>query len=299
MDKRRFILEAGTIVLAAVFCALVANALASRERSLALVGDYPAARSVPPHAGDPFAPTVASTQTMSSTQTVSTMTGSSRPSGFDPPVTATAMSASSGGMAESGAPLAGNAPMTTTAPSASSRPAQPASTAAPNGKRSVPAASPLPAGTPPSHGKVGTPAAGSSGTLPSSAQSNDLLARFSPHEKVPYVEISGDDVTWLHQHGALFLDARRTSVYEQGHIAGARPFSVWESDVDDKVKALLAENRDQKQPIVVYCSGGDCEDSHMLAQKLWGVFFNNVYVYKDGFPDWQKRGGPSKSGGQP
>jgi hypothetical protein len=37
----------------------------------------------------------------------------------------------------------------------------------------------------------------------------------------------------------------------------------------------------------------------MLAQKLWGVQFNNLYVYKDGFPDWQKRGGPAKTGSAP
>ena len=52
-------------------------------------------------------------------------------------------------------------------------------------------------------------------------------------------------------------------------------------------------------PIVVYCSGGECEDSHMLAQKLWGVFYSNVLVYKDGFPDWQKRGGAIDTGDRP
>ena len=100
----------------------------------------------------------------------------------------------------------------------------------------------------------------------------------------------------------LFLDARRTEVYEQGHIPGARPFSVWESDIDDKVRKLFDERsdpRDQEKPIVIYCSGGDCEDSHMLAQKLWGIQFNNVYVYKDGFPDWQRRHEPTHSGPNP
>ena len=82
----------------------------------------------------------------------------------------------------------------------------------------------------------------------------------------------------------LFLDARRTSVYRDGHIAGARPFSVWEADVDDKVKALFAEGRDQSAPVVIYCSGGDCEDSHMLGQKLYMAGFDNVLVYKDGYP---------------
>jgi len=125
---------------------------------------------------------------------------------------------------------------------------------------------------------------------------------FSPHPDKPYIEVSGEDAIALHAQGALTLDARRTSVYEEGHIAGARPFSVWESDVDDKVNKLYEERgdpREQLKPILVYCSGGDCEDSHMLAQKLWGVQFNNVYVYKDGFPDWKKRGGAVHTGSNP
>jgi rhodanese-related sulfurtransferase len=129
----------------------------------------------------------------------------------------------------------------------------------------------------------------------------DPLAKFTPHPDKAYVEIGGEDAALLHSKGTLFLDARRTSIYEAGHIAGARSFSVWEADVDDKVNALYEERSDpseQNKPIVIYCSGGACEDSHMLAQKLWGIQFNNVYVYKDGFPDWQQRNLPVRTGGQ-
>ncbi|HJQ36319.1 MAG TPA: rhodanese-like domain-containing protein [Thermoanaerobaculia bacterium] len=128
------------------------------------------------------------------------------------------------------------------------------------------------------------------------------VAKFTPHPDKAYVEIGYDDVAALHGAGALFLDARRTSVYEEGHIAGARSISVWEADKGDKVNALFGERsdpREQNLPIVIYCSGGACEDSHMLAQDLWGIQFNNVYVYKDGFPDWQKRGGAVKTGSNP
>ena len=137
---------------------------------------------------------------------------------------------------------------------------------------------------------------------PTPAPPVDVLAKFKPHPSQAYIEIGGADVAALHASGALFLDARRTSIYEAGHIAGARSFSVWESDIDDKVNALYTERpdqADQDKPIVIYCSGGACEDSHMLAQKLWGIQFNNVYVYKDGFPDWQNRGGAVRTGGQP
>jgi rhodanese-related sulfurtransferase len=128
------------------------------------------------------------------------------------------------------------------------------------------------------------------------------LAKFQPHPNDAYVEISGEEAAALYGAGVLFLDARRTSVYEAGHIAGARSFPVWESDVDDKVNKLFEERSDpadQNKPIVIYCSGGACEDSHMLAQKLWGIQFNNLYVYKDGFPDWQNRGGAIRTGANP
>jgi len=121
----------------------------------------------------------------------------------------------------------------------------------------------------------------------------DPLAKFTPHPNQPYVEIGGADAQLLHAKGVLFLDARRTSVFEEGHIAGARSFSVWESDIDDKVNALFNERSDpveQDKAIVIYCSGGACEDSHMLAEKLYMVGFDNVLIYRDGFPDWEKRG---------
>jgi hypothetical protein len=37
----------------------------------------------------------------------------------------------------------------------------------------------------------------------------------------------------------------------------------------------------------------------MLGEKLFGVGFNNLLVYKDGFPDWTKRGGAVARGGHP
>ncbi len=217
MNWRRFFLEAATLIAAAILCALVANAFASRERKLAVVSHGVAAGASP-----------AAVQPRAAAPTPVTPVPL-------PPPTATTV----------------NRPPATKKPTTDNR--QP-------------------------------------------------TTQFNPHPDKPYIEIHGDDVHDLHTKGVLFLDARRTSVYEQGHIPGARPFSVWESDVDEKVNKLYAERsdpKDQNLPIVIYCSGGDCEDSHMLAQKLWGIQFNNIYVYKDGFPDWQKRGLPIHTGANP
>lgn len=148
-----------------------------------------------------------------------------------------------------------------------------------------------------------TPAGAAAAVTPGPAAAAAAAAgntAFPPHPDKPWVEISGEDAAALFAgKTAPFLDARRTSVYAQGHIPGSRPFSVWESDIDDKVQAFFQEGRDQSQPVVVYCGGGDCEDSHTLAQKLFFVGFDNVLVYKDGYPDWQKRNLPTALGEKP
>jgi rhodanese-related sulfurtransferase len=226
MNWRKHSLEAATLIVAAVVCALVANAFASRERKLVVVSGTPAAPAGR-IAGATPQPTPTPTPAPPPTTTTIATTTVNRP-----PVT----------------------PETTTPPK------------------------------------------------PPTTENRQPTTVFNPHPDQAYIEIHGDDVEALHKKAVLFLDARRTSIYEQGHIPGARPFSVWESDIDEKVNKLFAERsdpRDQNLPIVIYCSGGDCEDSHMLAKKLWGIQFNNVYVYKDGFPDWQKRGLPVHAGPTP
>ena len=255
MTLRKHLLEAATLIVAAVLCATISNAIAGRERKMALVGTYPNALKVPDQSPAPVEP-IPSTAS-AAPATVPTATA--------PPVAT-----------ETVVPL--------TATTATTPLSQPSSTA-----------------------KVAAPAiATATQTVPATASPAAPpkidVARFTPHPEKAYTEITYADTRALHDAGALFLDARRTSMYEQGHITGSRSFSVWESDVDDKVNKLYSERpdpNDQARPIVVYCSGGDCEDSHMLAQKLWGIQFNNVYVYRDGFPDWQKHGAPIHTGDVP
>jgi rhodanese-related sulfurtransferase len=150
-----------------------------------------------------------------------------------------------------------------------------------------------------------TPAAPAATAVSATASTTSPAAStksFLPHPDRASVEIGTEDAERLFREGRLFLDARRTSAYVDGHVKGARSMPVWESDIADRVKAFYEEgggDRDQNAPIVIYCSGGDCEDSHMLAEKLYFVGFNNLLVDKDGFPGWQKRGLPVVKGPKP
>ncbi len=178
-----------------------------------------------------------------------------------------------------------------TAPVPPDRPADaqapgPVAAAGPAGPAAVPAPLPTPKARPVE--AAATPSA------PDRAA--ELLARFPPHGQ-PSVDVDGEAAAWLHSRGALFLDARRSKDFADGHVAGARSFPIWEAAVvKERVEALVAEGRDTALPVVLYCTGGDCEDSHMLAQTLFGAGFENLLVYRDGFPDWKARGGAVAAG---
>lgn len=129
--------------------------------------------------------------------------------------------------------------------------------------------------------------------------SPELLARFPPLPDRPESDIEGEAAQWLHAHGALFLDARRTYTYGQGHITGAQSLSVWEDGLAAKVDQIAALAPDLKAPVVIYCSGGGCTDSHTLAQKLWLAGFKNLRIYTGGFPEWEAKGWPIAKGEQP
>jgi len=132
--------------------------------------------------------------------------------------------------------------------------------------------------------------------LPAEGPAARTAAQFLPHPDKAWLPISPVEAHALFLGGGLFLDARRSAEYRAGHIAGARSIPVWEADLDARLLELANQARDPSAPIVAYCSGGDCEDSHMLAERLWGIGLNNVLVYAAGFPDWQRRGWPVRAG---
>ena len=106
-------------------------------------------------------------------------------------------------------------------------------------------------------------------------------------------ELEIDDVTaakTLYDSGnVLFVDARSAEDYADGHIKGAYSLPVGEFDAGiDKFMELFALDK----PIVTYCSGRTCEDSHSLAQLLIDSGYQNTSVMIDGFPGWEAEGYP-------
>jgi rhodanese-related sulfurtransferase len=94
----------------------------------------------------------------------------------------------------------------------------------------------------------------------------------------------------LHATGrVVFVDSRTADDYREGHIPGAVSLPVGE--FDGRIEAFRARF-EPGHAIVTYCSGRSCQDSHILAQRLFEAGFENVSVFIDGLPGWAAEGYP-------
>jgi rhodanese-related sulfurtransferase len=93
----------------------------------------------------------------------------------------------------------------------------------------------------------------------------------------------------------VFVDARDDKHYTTGHIPGAWQFHHY---FPEKYLPDVLPNCLVAQQIVVYCAGGDCEDSESAAIMLRdaGVPGEKLFVYAGGYNEWTKLGLPVESG---
>lgn len=121
-----------------------------------------------------------------------------------------------------------------------------------------------------------------------------------PDPERPVREIDGATALDLHRGGVPFLDARRASVFAEGHVRGAWNLPVWEAALEEAIIRFEAAAKPQgRQALVLYCDGGDCEDSHLLARTLFQLGYRNLLIYRDGFLDWVRRGGATDREARP
>jgi len=97
---------------------------------------------------------------------------------------------------------------------------------------------------------------------------------------------------------ALVLDARPSVFFEQGHVPGA--LNLARDDFARDYRRLSPALKDATgKLVIVYCSGGECHDSRLVANALLTLGFSDVRVFTDGWDGWLAAGMPTATGAQP
>jgi rhodanese-related sulfurtransferase len=102
-----------------------------------------------------------------------------------------------------------------------------------------------------------------------------------------------DEAKRLHDLGMIFFDARVKEEFDEGHVKGAVLIDPTDPKViEARKKPDVLKGFDPRLPVVVYCNGGDCDSSLLVALRLRDFGFTNVNVFEEGFPEWKKKGYP-------
>jgi rhodanese-related sulfurtransferase len=125
-----------------------------------------------------------------------------------------------------------------------------------------------------------------------------LAAELTSLVEAPAFRLTDADTISLDQlravvgdHKTMVLDARAAPFYQQGHIPGALNLSRDDFAGDYRhLRPILDAAKDKS--IVVYCSGGDCHDSRMVASALLSLGFSQVRVFTGGWSTWTEAGLP-------
>ncbi|MBI4717940.1 MAG: hypothetical protein HY763_09070 [Planctomycetes bacterium] len=139
---------------------------------------------------------------------------------------------------------------------------------------------------------------------PAAPGTNGDPPRAAPPKKHPkhnYQEIQFDDVADVlkapeHQQGLwVLVDARKDDLYEAGHLPGAIQADHYDID---RYRDHLLEHVQPAEKIIVYCGGGDCEDSIFLCGDLMemGIEYDRVFLYPGGFSEWEAKNMPVETG---
>jgi rhodanese-related sulfurtransferase len=96
----------------------------------------------------------------------------------------------------------------------------------------------------------------------------------------------------------LIFDARPSSFYQQGHVPGA--LNLARDNFAHDYRQLDGVLKDaQDKPIIVYCGGGDCHDSRLVANALVTLGYDDVSVFTGGWQEWSAANLPATTGSNP
>lgn len=89
----------------------------------------------------------------------------------------------------------------------------------------------------------------------------------------------------------VIVDARDDGPYREGHLPRAVQFWPYQPEyyIHNVLDLALGAER-----VIIYCNGGECEDSHFAADQLvlHGVLPSQIYIYTGGWEEWKANNAP-------
>lgn len=130
------------------------------------------------------------------------------------------------------------------------------------------------------------------------AETNAVLARLrerglQPLDRAAVLALFQDPKRT--QELIVFVDVRNDALYQAGHVPGAYQLDYYrpESYLPTVLSACSTAEK-----VIVYCTGGDCEDSELAAVMLGqaGVPRDRIFIFPGGYAEWSAQRLPLETG---
>jgi rhodanese-related sulfurtransferase len=147
-------------------------------------------------------------------------------------------------------------------------------------------------GTQDTPGTQGTPGEPSGQASPTPAAGDKPFVP-TPKEALPPGQVTLGEAKQAYDAGAMFIDSRSLEHFKAGHIENAIRIEAAMFKSGDPPELGLVP---RSAIVVIYCSGGQCDESENVAKLLTNSGYQTVYVLHDGFPGWKALGYPTATG---
>lgn len=97
------------------------------------------------------------------------------------------------------------------------------------------------------------------------------------------------------QGDVVFVDARGPAEFAAGHIPSA--FNIGPDAFYGGQYPPALDEIPKSYIVVVYCGGGECDASKLVALRLKEAGFERLHIYEDGFTGWSAGNHPIAKGG--
>ena len=119
----------------------------------------------------------------------------------------------------------------------------------------------------------------------------EAAVKETKHADHPYQNMTFDEAADIYEDPNtelgvnVFIDARNDGDFVAGHIVGALQCDRYR--IEDYIDEVMEAAR-QAEKVIIYCNGGQCDDSKFLCGELIqrGIPYDNVFLYSGGWEEW-------------
>lgn len=87
----------------------------------------------------------------------------------------------------------------------------------------------------------------------------------------------------------VFIDARPIEEFAESKIGNA--ISCFPYIEEDEMMRIIFEEIPRDKIYIIYCHGGNCDLSHMVAERMKEFDFKDIFIYTAGWEEWSKKEG--------